>query len=411
MTANATPIGGKLLTPGYKLVLALAGIGVAAIVYRFAAGLGAATAMNDGYPWGIWIAYDVVTGTSIACGGYAMAILVYIMNKGHYHPLIRPALVTSALGYTLAGVSVAIDVGRPWFLWRIPLEIWNWNTNSVLLEVAICIMAYTVVLWLELAPAILERWKAGDRPKLRSLAERSLPFLDRALIYIVALGVLLPTMHQSSLGSLMMLAGPRLHPLWFSPFLPLYFLITCIGMGYAIVVFEATASAKFFGTRIEKPLLVQLERIAAASGVLVVIMRFFDLEARGALAYAFRPTLVAFSFWAETLLFLGPAIMRLFGARFTDWQRLVGGGMLLVLGGAVYRFNVFLIGFYPGDGWRYFPSVTEVLVAGGLIAIEASVYIALVRKFPILSGAAARPTKPEKQTPAPTPAPVAAPAH
>ncbi|MCM2316579.1 MAG: polysulfide reductase NrfD, partial [Thermoanaerobaculia bacterium] len=194
----AEPVGGKLMTPGYKLVLGLVAIGFLAIVYRFAVGLGESTSLSDGYPWGIWIAYDVVTGTAIACGGYAVALLVYIFNKGKYHPLVRPAVLTSALGYSLAGLAVAVDVGRPWNLWKVPLEIWKWNVNSVLLEVGVCIFAYTIVLWLEMSPAILDGWRRGKNEKLRAFAEKNLPFVQKMLLFVIALGVLLPTMHQSS---------------------------------------------------------------------------------------------------------------------------------------------------------------------------------------------------------------------
>jgi Ni/Fe-hydrogenase subunit HybB-like protein len=405
----AEPVGGTLMTPGYKVVLTLVAIGFLAIVYRFAVGLGASTSLSDGYPWGIWIAYDVVTGTAIACGGYAVAILVYIFNKGRYHPLVRPAILTSALGYTLAGLSVAIDVGRPWHLWKIPVQIWKWNGNSVLLEVAVCIMAYIGVLWLELSPAILEGWKDSDHEKRRAFAEKSLPVVNKALIYIIALGMLLPTMHQSSLGSLMMLAGPRLHPLWFSPFLPLYFLITCIGMGYAVVCFESTAAAKFFHTPLEIDMLSKLDEMAAAIGGFFVLMRLFEVGARGNLGLAFQPTFFAFAFWCETLLFLGPWFVRLASKRMSRLQRLVGSGMLVVIGGAVYRFDVFLVGFQPGTGWRYFPSLTEVLITAGLVAGEAATYILIIKKFPILSGVTTRPA-PEKPVTAAAPG-VVAPAH
>src|SRR6185503_16364864 len=129
-------------TRAYLVLLLVAATAFALIAWRFAAGLGATTAMSDGYPLGLWIVFDVVTGTALACGGYAMALLVYIFNKGKYHPLIRPAILTSALGYSIAGFSVVIDVGRPWLAWKIPIKIWTWNLNSVLLEVAVCIMAY-----------------------------------------------------------------------------------------------------------------------------------------------------------------------------------------------------------------------------------------------------------------------------
>src|ERR1043165_3743701 len=199
---QAKPIGGPLFTRSFVVLVALAALAGLTIVWRFAAGLGATTALNDGYPWGLWIAFDVVTGTALACGGYAMALLVYIFNRGKYHPLVRPAILTSALGYSIAGFSVVIDIGRPWMAWKLPLYI-------------------------GVRPAVLEKF-----------GKTMTPLAEKALIFIIALGILLPTMHQSSLGSLMMLTGPRLHPLWFSPLLPLLFLIGCVMMGFAIVVFE-----------------------------------------------------------------------------------------------------------------------------------------------------------------------------
>jgi Ni/Fe-hydrogenase subunit HybB-like protein len=380
------PVGGTLMTPGYKLILSLVAIGFLAIVYRFTVGLGASTSLSDGYPWGIWIAYDVVTGTAIACGGYAVALLVYIFNKGQYHPLVRPAVLTSALGYSLAGLAVAVDVGRPWNLWKVPLEIWNWNTNSVLLEVGVCIMAYTIVLWLEMTPVFIDGWRRGNNPALRAFAEKNLPFVQKMLLFVIALGVLLPTMHQSSLGGLMVIAGPRLHPLWFTPWLPLYFLITCVGMGYAVVAFETTAAAKFFKRPFDRPFLGKLETLSTSTATAFIVFRVFDLISRGHMKHAFEATHFAFFFWLETLLFLGPFILRMFRDRITELQLLLGSGMLVVTAGAVYRFDTFLIAFQPGPGWFYIPSLVEVLITVGLVAAEAAAYIYIVRKFPVLMG-------------------------
>ncbi len=157
-THAAQPVGGPIFTRGFRVLAGVFALGAVFILWRLFAGLGAVSALSDGYPWGLWIAFDVVTGTALACGGYAVALLVYILNKGRYHPLVRPAVLTSALGYTIAGLSVAIDVGRPWYIWKVPLFAWRWNLSSALLEVALCIMAYVVVLWIELAPAFFEKW-------------------------------------------------------------------------------------------------------------------------------------------------------------------------------------------------------------------------------------------------------------
>lgn len=381
------PVGGKLLTGPYKILLALAGAGFLLIVWRFAVGLGASTALSDGYPWGLWIAFDVVTGTALACGGYAVAILVYILNKGRYHPLVRPAILTSVLGYSIAGLSIVVDLGRPWHLWKVPLFFWEWNLNSALLEVALCITAYVIVAFLEISPAFLERWRDSGPTKLQRLAERALPFMDRALIWILALGLLLPTMHQSSLGTMMLLAGPRLHPLWNTPLVPLFFLINCLALGYAAVVLESTLSARVFGRKPEIQMLSTIERIAAWTSLLFVALRLGDVAVRGHFALLLRPDLYAALFWTEiVLLCLAPFAGLAGRPRSYNPGRLFRGAMLLALGGALYRFDTYLVAFDPGPGWHYFPSVPETLITVGLVAFEVALYIAVVKRFPILAG-------------------------
>ncbi|HEY4593048.1 MAG TPA: Ni/Fe-hydrogenase cytochrome b subunit [Thermoanaerobaculia bacterium] len=389
MHAHAQPIGGTLLNRPYKIILALASLGIALIVWRFAAGLGATTALSDGYPWGLWIAFDVVTGTALACGGYAMALLVYVFNKGRYHPLVRPAVLTSALGYSIAGLSVVIDVGRPWYIWRVPLYFWHWNLNSALLEVALCIMSYVFVLWIELSPAFLERWGTGEG-KIARISRAIAPRLDKVLVWILALGVLLPTMHQSSLGSLIVLTGPKLHPIWSTGFLPLLFLISCLAMGYAAVVLESTLSNRMFGRPMETKLLVKLEQVAGWGMLGFVILRLADLAWRGQFSLVLRADHYAVLFWLENLLMLAPFVAA-FGRRSASPGRLFRGAMFLVLGGALFRFDTYLVAFNPGPGWHYFPSVQETFVTLGLVALEIAIYIALVRQFPILGALPKRP--------------------
>ena len=380
-TSSARAIGGPLFTRTYKFLIGLGAIGVALILWRFFVGLGKATALSDGYPLGLWIALDVVTGTALACGGYALALVVYILNRGKYHPLVRPAILTSALGYTLAGLSVAIDLGRPWVMWKIPLYFWSWNLNSALLEVALCIMAYVGVLWIELSPAFLERFRDDGPPWLRRFAARSLPILDKALIWIIALGMLLPTMHQSSLGSLMLLAGPKLHPLWNTPLLPLLFLIVCLAMGYSMVVFESVFSSAAFGRKPETPMLIVLQKIAVWVSLGFVVLRFADLAWRGQLALVTKLDLYGISFWIETLLWILPAMLPR-----RDLANLFRGAVCIALAGSLFRFDTYLVGFQPGPGWHYFPSVSEMFISFGLIAIEIAAYIAIVKRFPILAG-------------------------
>jgi Ni/Fe-hydrogenase subunit HybB-like protein len=385
MSVHAQPVGGRILTRPFNVLAGLFGIAAILILFRLALGLGRITAMNDGYPWGLWIAFDVVTGTALACGGYSVALLVYIRNKGKYHPLVRPAVLTSALGYTLAGVGVGLDVGRWWSVWRVPIYFWHWNLNSVLLEVALCIMSYMFVLWIELSPAFLEKAEQAGIPSVRRFAARTRPIVEKALLWIIALGILLPTMHQSSLGALMLIAGPRLHPLWNTGWLPLLFLLSCIGMGYAAVVFEAVLSSWMFKSRPEREMLSGIAAAMIPFAVAYVWLRIYDIAIRGQLSALFAFDLYSVLTLLEFGLVIVATTILLSESRRRRLGHLFRAAMLFMLAGSLYRFDTYLVAFRPGAQWSYFPSVAEILVTLGLIAGEIMLYIAIVKVFPILT--------------------------
>jgi Ni/Fe-hydrogenase subunit HybB-like protein len=385
MSGHAQAIGGRIFNKSFRVLTAFFAVAAVLILYRLATGLGSLTAMNDGYPWGLWIAFDVVTGTALACGGYAVALLVYIMNKGRYHPLVRPAVLTSALGYSLAGIGVGLDVGRWWNIWRVPLYVWHWNLNSVLLEVALCIMSYTFVLWIELSPAFLEKAEEVGTPAIKRFAVRWRPVVEKALLWVIALGILLPTMHQSSLGALMLIAGPRLHPLWNTGWLPLLFLLSCIAMGYAVVVFESALSSWLFKRKAETEMLGDLARSILPLTMVYVWLRAGDLAFRGQLGALFAFDRYSIMTLVEFGLFMWAGFILLSDARRRRLGELFRAAMLLMLAGSLYRFDTYLLAFNPGANWSYFPSVGEILVTTGLVAGEIMLYIAIIRVFPILT--------------------------
>jgi Ni/Fe-hydrogenase subunit HybB-like protein len=358
------------------------------ILWRFVVGLGASTNLNDGYAMGLWITMDVVVGTALACGGYAMALLVYVANRGKYHPLVRPALLTSAFGYTLGGTSVLVDLGRFWNFYRIPTYFWAWNFNSILLEVALCIMLYTTVLWIEVSPAVLEGFQGSKIPWLRKIASAVLPKLEKALPYFIALGLLLPTMHQSSLGSMMLISGHKLHPLWQSPLLPLLFLISVVGMGYAAVTLECCISAKAFKRPQETPMLRALA--APIAGVLLTwaLVRIAEVAYAGELGYITRMDNYSLLFLTEMALMVGPAIGLILRRRTAGPAFFTAMATSVVLGGGLYRFSTFLIAYNPGAQWSYFPSAAEFMVTIGFISMEILGYLLMVKYFPILRGTA-----------------------
>jgi Ni/Fe-hydrogenase subunit HybB-like protein len=388
MSAHAevhTPVGGRLMTRPFIVLLAIAGLGALVALYRFMHGIGSVSNLSNGYPWGVWIAIDVVVGTAIGCGGYAVGLLVYILNRGKYHPLVRPAVLTSLLGYGLAVVAVVVDLGRFWSLWKVPIYVWRWS-HSPQLEVALCVAAYAMVLLVELSPALFEKLRASASTGVRKLATGGLRFIERSFVWVLALGLLLPTMHQSSLGTMMLLPGPRMHPLWFTPWLPLLFLVNCIIMGFAVVVLEATFSAMAFHRQRETVMLASLSHVAAWVAVGWATFRIVEVALRGKLGYLASGYGVAFL--AEVgLLLIGAGILLSENRRSRAvWQ--VRAAIILLLGTALHRVNTYLVAFRPGPSYSYFPAVPELLITFGIIAAEVAIYIAVVKTFPILHGQA-----------------------
>jgi Ni/Fe-hydrogenase subunit HybB-like protein len=368
------PVGGRLITLPFVLASLLVLVAAYILASRFYNGLASVTALNDGYPWGIWIVLDVMIGSAFGCAGYVIALLFYILNHGEYHPMVRPALLTSLFGYGMAGLAVMIDLGRYWQFYNIILP-WNLNLNSVMLETALCIAAYTCVLVIEFSPTFLEHFKMqGAREKF-----------DKFLFIVVAVGVLLPTMHQSSLGSILTILGHKLSPLWQTQMLPLFYLMTAMLMGLAVVGFESILSSLGWRRPLETDILARLAGVTNVLLAAFLILRVIDLTVRGAWAPAFDGSFVAFMFWLEMALMAAP--LYLLG----PWQNrqqprlLFIGSSLLVVGGIIYRVNSYMIGFKPAIGnWHYFPTASEILVSLGMLALELVLYLFLVKTFPIL---------------------------
>ncbi|MCW8975796.1 MAG: Ni/Fe-hydrogenase cytochrome b subunit, partial [Sedimenticola sp.] len=368
------PVEGKILTLPFMFLGVLAAIGLYFLGVRFADGLGAVANINSGYPWGIWVVYDVVVGTALACGGYALAFVIYVFNKGKYHPLIRPAILASLFGYALGGFGAFFDMGRYWQFYNIAMPS-NWNFNSVMLEVGLCVITYIFVLFIEFAPAVLERM--GAKNMLR--------WLNKVLFFFIALGVLLPTMHQSSLGSLLIIMGAKVHPLWQSlQWQPLMALLTALTMGFSIVIFEASFAAVGFNRRPETPLLAKLSKAIIALISVFLVVRVLELVLNGKLGFAFAGDLAGNMFLLEMVLFIFPLVVMLSRGNRDNGRLLLFAAVSLLFAGALYRFNAFLIAFNPGPGYSYFPSVPEIMVTVGIVAIEIMAYLVFVKKLPVL---------------------------
>lgn len=378
--ASPAPVGGPLLNAATFVAGVLIAVLVVILAVRFFYGLGSITNLNDGYPWGIWIAVDVVIGSAFACGGFSVAMLVYIFNRGEYHPLVRPALLASLFGYTLAGAGVIVDLGRWWNVWNM---FWPWsvNPNSVMFEVAVCISAYIVVMWIEFAPAFFEKFGM-------TAAKRK---LSKFMFAVIALGTLLPMMHQSSLGTLLVVMGEQVHPLWQTPVLPALYLLTAITIGYAVVLFESCLASAAYRRTIEMHLLTPLAKVMLGLLAVYLVVRLGDLLVRGALPLALVLSLESLMFWLEMACFVAPFFIIGSAAQRRNPARLFVAGILLMLAGSLLRLNGFLIGYNTvigaatsGVDFHYFPALPELLVTVGMFAIEVLGYIVITRRFPVL---------------------------
>jgi len=373
--ARPAPVGGSLINAATLVCGILIAILAAILLVRFVFGIGAVTNVNDGYSWGIWVVVDVMIGSALACGGFSVALLVYIFNKGEYHPLIRPALLASLFGYTLAGSGIFFDLGRWWNFWHIfwPSYV---NASSVMFEVAACVTAYIVVMWIEFAPVFLEKFGLHDVKRK----------LTKVLFFFIALGMVLPMMHQASLGTMLVVMGGQVNPLWQTPMVPLIYLLTAIIIGYGVVLFESCVAASAYRRKIEVHLLNPMSRIMLGVLAIYLLVRLGDLLARGALGEAFKPTLQAAAFWLENLCFVAPFFLIGNAEARRDPSRLFLAGIAIMLGGILLRLNGFLIGYghHTGSGWTYFPSFTEVMVTTGMFSIEVLGYIIITRRFPVL---------------------------
>jgi Ni/Fe-hydrogenase subunit HybB-like protein len=391
---------GRICTKPFFALLSLSLLGIYFIVVRFAKGIGAVSNLSDGYPWGIWVAYDVAIGTAIACGGYAVAVLIYIRNRWQYHPLIKSAILISLFGSCLAASSVIVDIGRPWNAYGFFVPT-HWQPTSAMFELGIGIVGYGLAQGIEFLPSLIGLLQRGGPRLLRKLflqlenssgAAGELPAIrplvrvkmNRILKVVVVVGIILPTMHQSALGSLMLIASTKLHPLWHTAFLPMLFLINCIYLGYAMVILESLIASLVLERSFENDELAGLARLIPWLTIVWLSIRVGDLVQRDQMSAVFHGDFYSVFFLAELLLMaFGSAPLFISDQRRAPRWLFISAAMML-LGGGLYRFNVYLIGFNPGTGWHYFPSFAEVMISVGIVALEILGYQLLIKLLPDL---------------------------
>lgn len=386
------PVRGALFDPLMKVLLVVWVVAAFLMPTRFASGIGPVSNMTDGYPWGIWEPVNVVVFTGIGSGAYAVGLLCYLLDREHYHSLVRPAVLLGAITYTLGAGSILVALGRYWngyLLAWVPF----WNLASALLEVAVCVITYVTVLWVEVLPSALEGVAEIRHPRWSPLARRAAGLLRRAMPYLLALAIVLPTMHQSSLGGLMLIARSKIHPFWHTPFLPTLFLVSCVSMGFGALVVLFNLLNLAWGARYEHRLFSGMSRLNGWLVLGYVALRVADIAWRGEL-HLLGANLATGLLGLELAVFAVPALMML-TRRFREnrgW--LFGAAFTVVCAGALYRVDTYLTMFRPAgwtaaglpraSGWDYFPSLGEIAVTLGVAAYGIALFIFISRTFPVI---------------------------
>ena len=367
----------SLLTPFNVIAALIVGVGLWLSVLRYWHGLGAVTNLTDSTPWGLWIGFDVLVGVSLAGGGYMLASAVYIFRLEQYRPVVRPAILTGFLGYFFVAVAILFDLGRPW---RLPYPFFYMGVMSVMFLIAWHVFLYLTCQFVEFSPAVFEwlGWK-----KLRKWAVSvALPF--------TIFGVMLSTLHQSALGALFLLAPERLHPLWYSPLIPLYFFVSSMGAGLAMVIFESTLSHRIFSSQLAGGrhhdiggLTLGMGKAAAA-----VLFLYFWLKVLGIMHgnhWDLLGTAMGGWFLLEMLGgILLPCILFLWAVQ-THNVRLVRFASVLTVAGIVLnRLNVAVIAFNWNLPGHYYPRWSEVVITISLVTLLVVAFRWIVNRMPVL---------------------------
>jgi Ni/Fe-hydrogenase subunit HybB-like protein len=352
------------------VLIGLTVLGVLVALIRYASGIGAISNLSNSYSWGLWISFDLLCGVALGAGAFTIAASVYILDLQRFRPILRPSILTGFLGYLMVITALLVDLGRPERIWH--LIIYQ-NGHSVLFEVGVCVMLYTTVLALEFAPVVLERTR-WQRP-VRWLHAISMP--------LVILGVVLSTLHQSSLGSLFLIMPSKLHALWYTPLLPVFFFLSALAVGLAMVILESSISARVFRRGLELDLLTRLAQAIPYLLGLYLALKFADLAGRGQLRLvAGEPQ--ALLFWLEILVGVA-APMVLFSRRAVrqNPRGMLWGAGLTVFGVVLNRFDVSLLAIRHLGTEAYLPSLGEFAISAGIISAGLLAFAVVAKGFPL----------------------------
>jgi Ni/Fe-hydrogenase subunit HybB-like protein len=356
------------LGPGMILIWVIGALGMAAAVYRWIAGLGATTNLSDGRPWGLWISFDMMTGIGLAAGAFSVAAIVYIFNLKQFYPIVRPTILTGFISYLLAGLTLLVDLSQPFRIWHL---IIYWNIHSPLFEIGWCVMLYLTVLALEFSPVVFGalHWKVP------------LKIIHAIQIPLIIAGITLSTMHQSTLGTMLTILPHRLHPLWYSPLLPVYFFMTAVAAGLAMTVFESYHSARTYGYPFEFKIIANLTKAIPWVLGIYLVVRMTELVITGNYQYLLAGGTPALLYLIEIVGGVIVPIIYFSDPRVRNSVHGLTWGAFFTMGGLVLNRISSALAFFDGD--VYFPSWQELLVSVGLTCLGFILFDAAVRFLPM----------------------------
>jgi len=348
---------------------------------RYANGIGAISNLSNAYPWGFWVSFDLYTGIAISSGAFILTSIVYIFELKQFRPLVRPALLTGLLGYIMEVIALLVDLGHPERIWH--YFVYQ-NFKSWLLAIGLYVMIYATIMLVEFAPAVFEHFK------LQKLVD----LIQRFIKPLVILGAVISTLHQGSLGAVLLIQTAKLYPLWWTSLLPVLFFLSAISFGLAMTIFESSLSSRYFHRGLETHLLEKLAAAIPVALAVYVVVKFTQLAIEGDLKYLFTSGLMSLLFWAE--IFIGviiPIILFSIKKVRQSSKGLLVGAVILLLGMILDRFNVSWFAIQHPDPIsyvptfmsqvHYVPSLPEILISAGIFSAGILTFGLAVKYLPV----------------------------
>ena len=369
------------ITRGMWVMITLMVFAAISAFVRYAYGIGAISDLSNAYPWAFWISFDLYCGVALGAGAFTIVATVEVLDLKEFRPLLRPSVLTGLLGYIMVVIALLVDLGQPVRIWH--LMVYQ-NYTSILFEVGICVMLYTTVLLIEFSPVLLEGFKQNKLA--HTIHKYSWPF--------IILGVVLSTLHQSSLGSMLIIEPYKLHPLWWTSLLPLLFFVSAVNVGLGMIILESSLSARAFGQGLETHLLKKLAKADVYVLLVYLALKFGDLAWSGELNLLFTSGLMSVLFWGEIIVgaLIPIALFTQRGVRESSKGLLIGS-IFVVVGLMFNRFNASWFAIKHADPLSYvpafmshvtyFPTLPEISVSIGIVSAGVLAFTLAAKYLPL----------------------------